>query len=269
MKIVIEYVLLENLLINLIILKTTALLTHEKGRLFLLSALLCAGFTVAMPAMALSTIGSFLIEIGLAMLTTCLSFKFKNIRKFVQLFLCHFVTSFIYGGACYFFESLFGITSLVIVLAVVLVTFIVIKSLIHKFLKKKAVENFCFEVTLVTGEKESKWKAFLDSGNMLFDPLTKNPVTLINYRVFSAIFPHIDIEDILRKSDKLNSLQLAHYINFNTLGNGDKILVFQVDKLCIDGHTLENPTLGLCLKSFNEAFGSDIILHNNCALNIV
>ena len=46
MKIVIEYVLLENFLINIIVLKTVELFLKEKGRLFFLSALLGAGVTL-------------------------------------------------------------------------------------------------------------------------------------------------------------------------------------------------------------------------------
>ena len=42
------------------------------------------------------------------------------------------------------------------------------------------------------------------------------------------------------------------------------ILVFQVDKVVLEnGNVLENATLGLALKNFNEAFGTDVILHNN------
>ncbi len=268
MKIIVEYVLLENLLINLIILKTTALLSKETGRLFWLSALLGACVTVALPALALSTVGMFLVEVGLAMLATCISFKFKTIKKFAHLFLCHFVTSFLYGGACYFFEGLFGIASLLVVLAVVLTTFVVIKFCTKKLHKKQAIDNFCFDVTLVSGQNSSNWKAFLDSGNMLFDPVTESPITLINYRVFSSIFPDIDIQDVLRKTEKLKQLKFAHYVNFNTLGTGDKMLVFQVDKLCVQNKVLENVVLGLCFKNFNQAFGSDIILNNNIVCQI-
>lgn len=266
MKIVIEYVLLENLLINLIVLKTTSLIIKEKGCLFLLSALLCAGFTVVLPALALSGLGSFLVQIGLTILCVCISFKFVRWKKFFQIFCCQFLSAFIYGGACYFFESLFGISSLLIVLAVVVTIFLIVQFLIKKINRKKAIENFCFDVEIESGGKTSKWKAFLDSGNLLFDPLTQNPVTLINFKVFSSIFQNIDLEDVLRRSEKLKRLKFAHYINFNTLGKNDKLLVFQVDKLCIDGKTLEKPTLGLSLKNFNAAFGSDIILHNHFAL---
>lgn len=266
MEIVVEYVLLENLLINLIILKTTALLTKEKGRLFFLSAFLGACFTVVMPILYLSTFGSFLIEAGLAILYVCLSFKFKTIKKFARLYLSYFVTTFLYGGVCFYFEGLFGIKSILILLSAVVFTFLIVKYLVKKLSRKRNVETFCFDVEIIQSGEKTQWKAFLDSGNLLFDPLTESPVSLINYKVFSTLYKDIQLEDIIKRSDKLKSLKFAHYINFNTLNKEDKILVFQVERLCIEGKkVLEKPTLGLSLKNFNQAFGTDIILHNNLA----
>ncbi len=268
MKIVVEYVLIENFLINLIILKTTSMLTHEKGKLLLLSAFFGACLTVALPALYLSSFGTFLVEVGVAIVSICISFKFKKIKKFAIIFSTYFISAFIYGGACYFLESFFGITSLIVVLAIVVGVFVVIKFLFGIYNKKRAVEKFCYEVTIVSKGRKTKWKAFLDSGNMLFDPLTNTPVTLINFKVFSSLFEEIEIEDILRKSDKLKRLNLAHYVSFNTLGKGGKILVFQVDSLSVGQYTMQKATLGLCFQNFKEVFGSDIILNNDFGLAI-
>ena len=193
LQIVVEYVLLENLLINLIVLNTTALLTKEKGKLFLLSSFLSACVAVVIPMCYLSTLGSFLLQIGVAILNVCLCFKFKGLKKFFQLYLCYFITLFIYGGACFFFESLFGIESILIVLAIVVVVFFTVKFLMKRYTRKKAVECFCYDVQIEMNGKKTDWKAFLDSGNLLYDPLTENPVTIINFKVFSTIFEDIEL----------------------------------------------------------------------------
>ncbi len=265
MEIVVEYVLIENCLINLLVLKTVALLTKEKGRLCWLASLLGACLTVAMPIFRLTEIGYFLVEIGVVVLGCCLCFKFKTIKKFVRLFGCYFIVLFLYGGACFFVERLFGITSVLIVLAVVVAVYFVVKLLMKKYVRKQSIDSFCFDVEIEEKGKKTNWKGFLDSGNLLYDPLTEMPVCLINFKVFTAIFSEIDLQDVLTKSVKMKKLQLAHYINFNTLNQEDKILVFQVDKIKIGEKISEKPILGLSLKNFNEAFESDIILHNNFA----
>ena len=105
----------------------------------------------------------------------------------------------------------------------------------------------------------------MDSGNLLIDPLTQKPVHLINYKVFTNLFHNIGIEDIVFKTENLKKLSMAHYISFNTLNANDKILVFQIEQIVFEGKVLEKPILGLCLKNFNSAFESDIILHNEFA----
>lgn len=265
MKIVIEYVLIENFLINLIILKTVELFLKEKGRLFWVSALLGAGLALVTPILKLTNFGSFLLQFAFAIFYVCISFKFKTLKKFVTLYLGYFVSAFLYGGACYFFESFFGITSLIVVLAVVVAVFAVVSFLLRKMARKKALENFCFDIQIETDGKAFVFKAFLDSGNFLFDPITGKPVCLINFKAFSTIFDKVRVEDIIKKNEKVKGLKFAHYINFNTLNNNDKILVFQVDSLKIGDKSFERATLGLSLKNFNQAFGSDVILHNEFA----
>ncbi len=263
MQIVVEYVLLENFFINLIVLKTTALLLHEKGRLFFLSAFLGACLTVVMPLLFLSSFGWVLVQVGIMTITICISFRFRRLKKFLQIFATQFASAFLYGGAAYFFEGAFGTRSLLMILAVIVAVFVVVKLLCKAIFRKRNVEKFCYDVEIQIGGSCGKWKAFLDSGNMLTDPLTDSPVSLINYRVFSTLFKEIDLEDVLRHTDKLKMLKFAHYINFNTLGSNNKILVFQADKMAVAGKVLEGAMLGLCLKNFNEAFGSDVILSSS------
>lgn len=267
MQIVIEYVFLENFLVNLVLLKTTALLSKNKGRLFILTAFLGACFNVVLPLFRLSGVGHFLVQTGIVTISVCLSFKFKKFKAFLMLFLAFFASSFVYGGACYYFESLFGLPALLIVMATVVAMFLAIKFLFKIFNRKKAVDNFCFDVEIENNGKKAQFKAFLDSGNMLFDPLTQSPVNLVNFKVFSSLFSEVGIEDLLRKTDKLKTLTNAHYINLGTLSGNEKILVFQVDNLRAGEKTLPKATVGLCFKNFNAAFESDIILHNNFAMS--
>ena len=265
MKVVVEYVLIENFFINLIILKTTALITQEKGRLFWLSAFFGACLTVALPILRLNTVGHFLSQFGLFCIAVCLSFKFRTFKKFLQIYLCYFISACIYGGAVYFFERLIGQNFVMLVLVFVVILFVVLKFLIKRLYKKRAINNFCFDAEIVCNGKILKCKAFLDSGNLLVDPVTNQPVCLINFKMFSRLFEKVELEDILRKNINQNELKLAHYINLSTLNNTDKILVFQVDRLLLNNKTYENQILGLTFQSFEGAFGTDMILHNNFA----
>lgn len=265
MKIVIEYVLIENFFINLIVLKTVELFLKEKGKLLFLSAGIGAIVTLLCPLLRLTTFGSFLLQAGFAIFYVCISFKFCGLKKFASLYLTYFVSAFLYGGACFFFEGLFDQRSLIVVLAVIVFVFLAVRTLLRRRQRKKDVENFCFDITIVVGNRAHDFKAFLDSGNFLSDPITGKPVCLINLKAFSMLFETIELSDILHKNGKVKGLKFAHYITFNTLGSNDKILVFQVDSMRVGERNFERPTLGLSLKNFNQTFGTDVILHNEFA----
>ncbi len=265
MQIVVEYVLLENFIICLLVLKSVSLLAKEEGKLFWLSSMLSAAVALCMPALYMGVFGSFLLQFGMAFVYVSICFKFKTINKFIKFLLLYFLVNFIYGGACFFVGQLAGETTLLTILLVVVCTYCILKFVCKYLNKKKGIDNFCFDVEIESAGKRKKFRAFLDSGNLLYDPVTESPVSLINFKAFSTLYDDIKLEDVLRKGEKLQKLRFAHYISMGTLSTDGKILVFQADKICVAGQTLEKPILGLSLTSFNQAFGSDVILHNNFA----
>lgn len=263
MQVVVEYVLAENFVLSFCVLKTVGLLLHEKAKHIFLAAIFGAMLTVALPALYLSRIGWLFVQLGLMILNVCLCFKFDTLKKFFQIFLCHLVANFVFGGAIFFASSAIGQQNLVIVLLAGVAAYGVAAFVLGRHHRKKQIEKFCFDVVVEQNGVCQKCRAFLDSGNMLTDPVTQSPVSLINFKMFCALFSDIDISDILHKSEKLQELPLAHYINFGTLNGNDKILVFQVDRLQVNGRVQEKSTLGLCFKNFRAAFGSDMILNNS------
>ena len=164
-----------------------------------------------------------------------------------------------------FFEKIFGIKSLLIVLAVIVVVFFVIKFLLSRYKRKRSVESFCYDVEIDVNGAKTMCKGFLDSGNLLYDPLSEKPVSLVNFKVFSSIFKQIELSDVLMKTKKIKEIKFAHFINFKTLNFDSQILVFEIDKMAVGDKIFENVMLGLSLQNFNQAFGSDMILHNNIA----
>lgn len=255
-----ELILIENMLINLIILKTTSLIIKERGKFYLLSAFLSGCFAMILPILNLNNFGQVLYNLGLTIILICISFKFKTLKKFVKIYSVYYLSSFIYGGACYFFTQLFTTRSLLLVLAIIISVYLIVKLLIKIFHKKNTIDKFCYEIEIELSGRKSKWKAFLDSGNFLTDPVTESPVSLINFKVFSSLYD-VSMEDLIL--GKVKGVKFAHYINLDTLGGRDRILTFQVDSLKIGDKVLKAATLGLCLKNFNDAFGSDVLLNSS------
>ena len=260
-----EYILAISFVINLLIIKTTESFLKEKGRLFFLSAFVGACFAILNPYFYLNKIGNILFSLGVTIWYVCISFKFKTFKKFLQVYGLQLISTLLYGGVCYIISNFLPIKTGWRLLAILICLYLVIKLLFRKIKRKEEVEKFCYDIEIEYDGKITKWKAFLDSGNLLYDPITQKPVCLINFKVFAELFDGVSLADILVRSEKIKRIKFAHYIAFNTLNKMDKILVFQVDRLQINEKVVQKATLGLVLKNFNQAFGSDVILHNSFA----
>ena len=137
----------------------------------------------------------------------------------------------------------------------------------QKFYKKKMVENFEFCAKITHGNKKIECKAFLDSGNLLFDEQTNSPINFVSLVLFEKLFDDLMFEDVLKKSEKLKKIAQSHFVNFKTFGGDGRVFVFQIDELALGEKVLKNVMLGLSLKSAGRKFGADIVLNNAFAQN--
>lgn len=261
MQIVIEYVILQNFVLQAIILLTMADIMRQKSNLIWLSALLYSCLAVVLPIFKLNYIWQFVIQIIFGIVIVNISFKFKKFMQFFRYYLLYILTACIYNGISYFLTNLIGQSSTIVVLLVFIATFLAVKFILKFLNYKKGIDKFCYRVVIENNGKFFKCQGFLDSGNLLFDPMTNQPICLINFKLFNQIFKDITVEELLlKKVDK--KLRNAHYVNIETLSNSGQILIFQVDKICVAEKEVKNAVLGLSLKNFKQTFDSDIILHN-------
>lgn len=261
MEIVVEYVILQNLFIDYLIFKTTEGILKIKGNHIVLISMFASVFSLILPIFYLPKFAEFIIKIFLGILLVSLTFKFKSFLSFLKIFLTFLFSTFLYGGVCACFVETFGQLHTLIILAIVVATYCIFEWLLKYINKRKTIENFCYDVLLENGDKVLNCKGFLDTGNMLVDPLTKKPVCLVGLKLFEELGFEIDFKDLLTKNFDLKKLSLGHYICLDTVGQGNKVLAFEVDKISVKGkEEVKKPMLAVCLKNFSNY---EIIL-NNC-----
>ena len=251
MEIVVEYVLLQNFIIDFLILKTTALIIKVKARFVFLNSMFASIIALLLPLFHLTQIAEFVLKIFLAILLVSISFPYHKFSSFLKIYLTFFFSTFIYGGVASFFVQTFGQLHTLVILSIVFLTYLLFVNLWRYLSKRKQIENFCFEVKLKDGERECECVGFLDTGNLLSDPLTNRPVNLVSYTLFQKLF-NIDIKDVVSSNIDKKSLKFAHYINLGTVTSGGRVLAFQIDKLTIGDKEVEKPILALCLKNFSN-----------------
>lgn len=273
MDIYIEYVLLDNLLIDwLILFLTSSLLKIKFKKLnMLLSIVIGTAFAVAMPLINLNSYLLFFLKllVGIAMVLVLKKFTFK---KFIITFITFISITFMMGGMCfgimYLLNLDFTINGILIYGFEVPMSLFLICVFGYLYLTVKIISvvrherqlgKYTYNITLTCNDKEYSLVGFLDTGNMVYD--NGKPVIILSYKSFKKIFKNITFDRLLTRK-VVSELDHAHYIDLSSANSSNKMLVFNAQKLEISedkkSSIYENIEVGLSYKKFNNF---DCILH--------
>ncbi|MBR4124426.1 MAG: sigma-E processing peptidase SpoIIGA [Clostridia bacterium] len=270
MTIYVEYIIIDNIVINtLILLLTKTILKHNTSKKRILFGALL-GTVVSLFSPLLPAVICNIIKIPLGLCMILVAFKSKNVKNLMISFAVFTICTFVFGGACFGIMQVLGIEVIInngisytykfpvgAVLLVCFVTYVAIKNIVLYLYQKKKQHEFYYDTTLCENNKKISVTAFLDTGNKLV--VDEKSVSIINYKTFNMLYPKISLADILLK--KSLSLKNEKYIEIQSIdGNKNSILTFEIDGLYIDKRQIKNAKLGLSLTSFNKKLNSDMII---------
>lgn len=262
MQIVVEEALVVGVTLNFFILKLSAKILGRKGRLFLLSALAGEVVSLFYPLFVISLPLKILLAVLTGVFMLCVSFEFLSVKKFCILSTVFLLATFVFGGACEALESLIGSFPLFIIALVGLVVYFVCVLIYRLVFRQERIKQFVYKVQIKDGGFEIEEEGYLDSGNVLYDKISGQPIILVNFDVFHKIYSSISLSKFLCKQYKLSSIKNGHYIKINSIGKGTSMLVFSVDEVVVGGtKSHKNVMLGLSFSGFEKSFGRKILLH--------
>lgn len=269
MEVYVEYVILDNFVIDYIILSITnkmLKLQCSNKRLLLISFL---GVVISLISPFLSGIWLILTKLLSGMLMPLLMLKHLSFKKFILTFLTFLVSTMIMGGACIMICSIFQIEWIIdngtlqiysfpigLALLICLILYFILKNLINQFYTQKKMEKFLYDVTICYLGKKIDCKAFLDSGNRLSE--NHKPVILINFKTLSKL-TKVELCDVLLKRTQKINLKNLHELEVKSIAKSSKILVFEIDNIVIENKNFSNILAGISLTSF-ESVNADCIL---------
>ena len=264
-----EYLLLENIIINFIILYVTKKITRTKTsklRLFI-AALIGSIYTLVAFFPSLQFMAKFSIKISISMLMIILAFNPERLNLFFKQISTFYVVSFAFAGAIigifYILNNNLNLTKFSFKnsdeLIKFLITGIVIAILLIRYILKfyqfrVGKENYITNVVIGLNDKEVELMALIDTGNSLKEPISQMPVIVAEYRVLEGILPELIKKMYLNKKDlDLNFMAnimeemgddiKLRLIPFKSIGNENGILIgFKPDKIKV---YLENETKSL------------------------
>lgn len=275
MEIVIEYVLIDNLVINFLIIFLSSKVLA--GRLIwwrvLLSDLFGTAMSFIFPILNLPAYLIIFLKIFVGITMTLIAFKIKNFKSFALHFITFMSITALFGGIT-FMLSYFAYGSLDImnnycnqlptglIIAIVTSYVYLILGVINYIIKKQKTKKFIYQLKIYTPEKIYKLSAYLDSAHNLVDPVSQQSVIIINFETFNKIFK-IPLENLLTK--QVPNLKNAHYIDYKTINKKQqKMLVFNVDKIELDlvknKLKKDNAVLGLSFINFKNNFDCDALI---------
>ena len=204
MTIYIDIVLIENLIMNYIILFTTAVVLKIQVNhiRLILASLLGAGYSIIAYMGIIKVYSSIILKIILSVLIIYIAFNPQNIKKMCKDLLLFYLVSFVFGGAAFALiyiikpqnilmkNGLFlGTYTLKTVMLGAVVAFCIIIgafAIIKNKISKK--DMFC-EIEILINQKKIKTKAMIDTGNMLKEPITNVPVIVVEHILLYSCMP--------------------------------------------------------------------------------
>ncbi len=197
MVVYVEYVLLDNLIIDamLISLSRKAIKLPTKKRGVFLASSIGSVSAALMPLLKLNIVCGLLIKVLIALLVVLFSGKFKSAREYFKCFCLFLIFTFTFGGAV---TSVFwglglsfdpvnyshgGEVPLFAILSIVFAVYKLCQRGLKAIYKRKSVINFTAQCAFQIGGKTFVRIAFLDSGNSLVYKKTDSPIAVCSDRL--------------------------------------------------------------------------------------
>lgn len=252
-----DVILLENLCMNYIILFATGLIHRAKikGWRILIASLIGGVYAILSFAPILEIYSNLLFKVILSVVMVYIAFHPSNVKSLIKELVVFYLVSFAFGGCAfcllYFIKPqdilirngvLTGTYPIKIALLGGIVGFVIV-NIAFKVVKGKMTKKdmFC-EVSVFLNNKHKTIKAFIDTGNLLKDPISGMPVMVIESVELEEMLPkeitrHID--EILegKKIDILSEIPNEYklkfrVIPFSSLGKQNGMLLgFIADKV--------------------------------------
>ena len=294
MTIYLDIIIVENLIMNYIILYATGLISKSKIshlRIFLASAI-GAIYAVMVYISKLHIYSNMLLKIILSIIIVFVAFYPQNVKKMWKQLVLFYLTTFTFGGVATYLIYVLKPQNIVIkngmyvgtyVLKVIFIGAIVgtiILIISFKFAKNKITKkDMICKVKIKLNGKEVVLDTMVDTGNMLKEPLTGNPVVVVEKTSLYDLMPKEilnntesilggDFEKIPEdiKNDYISRLKI---IPFSSLGKQNGMLIgIKPEKLKVINEQAEeekdNAIIGIYNKSltkrgeYNALIGIDL-----------
>ena len=204
MTIYLDIVLIENLIMNSIIIYATAIIMKLKIKHLniLLSSIIGAIYSIMTYISNLKIYSNIFVKIILSIIMVYIAYKPQSLKILLKQTLIFYLTSFLFGGVAFALIYVVKPQEILMKNGLFLGTYplktvflsAIIASVIgifgFKLVKNKISKKdmYC-QIIIKLNNKEIETTAMVDTGNLLKDPITGNPVIVVESSLLEKILP--------------------------------------------------------------------------------
>lgn len=279
MEYYVEYIFAENFLIDFILLYITGNLFKKEiiYKRLILAALIGAIYVILIAYIEKAFMTYFVVKISVSILMIMVAYDSKGIIKNIKVILCFYIVTLIMVGIVF---ALYSFTNSKLTVDIIIISifmgFAVLKFLFYEIKLRKEKNNYIRTVTIEINDKTKSFRAFIDTGNELTDPITGKPVIVVNIESLGDILGEDITKEILEfyKSEGKNYENLfleknyklkLRVIRYNTISNKDELMICIIpDNITISGNdkniTKADAVIGIYPQKINQKEDYDALL---------
>ena len=194
MSIYLDIIFLENILMNYIILFATLVIVKSKAKhlqlRLIISSVIGSIYAIIVYLNIFKIYSNIIAKIILSIVMVYVAFGATNIKKLLKDLLVFYLVSFIFGGCTISLIYFLKPENVKMKNGVFVGTYpIKVALMAFKINKNKLGDVTLLNVELFLGEKSIMVKAFLDSGNLLKDPISNYPVIVVEQKELEKLIP--------------------------------------------------------------------------------
>lgn len=279
-----DVIFVENLVMNCIILFSTAKLTrsrYKKLNIFLAS-IIGSVYSVFYYFPGYEYLYTWFLKLIFSLFIIALAFTPYNLKEFGRAIAVFYIVSLIFGGAAfgvfYFingikfsYQGIFYMESFPVKLlfASILSAYIIIKISWGYIVSKIRREKILMDVSVLQENKKIYLVALVDTGNSLTDPITNLPVLIAEYEIVKDLLPE-EIQRIFEenKDNNLNVIASVlsksewmtkfRFIPFKSLGNENGMLIgFKPDAINVEDKNTKKNIKDIIIAIYNKKLSKD------------
>lgn len=273
MELYIEYVLIDNLVVNFAIFSLMEISFGKfmSARRKILISLLGGVFSLVLPILYNENLLMFAYKVVVSIIMVLCIKKYKNILQFFKYYLMLWTYTFVVGGVIIGVISLIGIdytmSNLIIyncelpmgILLMIVIAGVYIIKYSLRIIKKDYCKNkYIYSIELKEGGVRCKANAYWDSGNNVV--YNGQGVSIITFGLFSKLYKNCDLGKVYSEKWEDCNLKNPQFILIEGLGGGGKYLSFEIEQIKLNDKIVKDIRVAVTLKAFE---GYECILYKD------